>query len=136
MEISFWAMLVAAIAAFVVGALWYSPLLFANVWIKAKGFTEGDISKAKEKNMVPSYLAGFVINIVTAVSFAFFISIASASSFNQIVFIGFMLWIGFMVPIFFDNKLWDMKDSWVLFFINSFYRLAALLVMSLVFFLF
>jgi hypothetical protein len=31
--------LVAALAAFLIGALWYSPVLFAKAWVRANGYT-------------------------------------------------------------------------------------------------
>src|SRR4026209_195631 len=30
---------VAALIAFLIGALWYSPVLFAKAWVRANGFT-------------------------------------------------------------------------------------------------
>ena len=35
-----WAVLAAAIASMILGGLWYSPLLFANAWMRASGVTE------------------------------------------------------------------------------------------------
>jgi Protein of unknown function (DUF1761) len=32
-----WAVLVAAVVAFVMGGLWYSPLLFGKAWVKLRG---------------------------------------------------------------------------------------------------
>ena len=31
---------VAALATILIGALWYSPLLFGNIWLKATGYTQ------------------------------------------------------------------------------------------------
>jgi hypothetical protein len=43
--INIWAVLAAALAFWVLGALWYSPVLFAKRWQKEVGFKEEDISK-------------------------------------------------------------------------------------------
>ena len=43
--INIWAVLVAALAFWVLGALWYSPVLFSKRWQKEVGFKEEDISK-------------------------------------------------------------------------------------------
>lgn len=45
MDINWLAMLVAALVPLAVGALWYSPLLFANVWMKTTGLTEEQLKK-------------------------------------------------------------------------------------------
>ena len=39
----------AAVVSFIIGMLWYSPLLFGNAWMKAGGFSKKDINKAKKK---------------------------------------------------------------------------------------
>jgi hypothetical protein len=50
-QLNFLAILVAAVAAFVLGALWYSPVLFAKQWMKAHGYTP-DKLEAMKKGMV------------------------------------------------------------------------------------
>ena len=45
MQMNWLAMLVAAIVPLAVGALWYSPLLFANAWMKSTGLTEDALKK-------------------------------------------------------------------------------------------
>lgn len=45
MNINWLAMLVAALVPLAVGALWYSPILFANAWMKASGVTEENLKK-------------------------------------------------------------------------------------------
>ena len=43
-QLNIWAILVAAISAFVVGGLWYS-VLFGTAWKKANGFTDASVPK-------------------------------------------------------------------------------------------
>ena len=45
MIINHWAVLVAAVSDFVVGALWYSPILFYKGWMKENNFSEEDLKK-------------------------------------------------------------------------------------------
>jgi len=42
MEINLWAVLAAAVSSFLLGGLWYSPLLFLKPWNAAMGRTEED----------------------------------------------------------------------------------------------
>ena len=40
MGINYWAVLVAGVAYMVLGAIWYTPALFGNAWLKAIGKTK------------------------------------------------------------------------------------------------
>ncbi|MCK9639627.1 MAG: DUF1761 domain-containing protein [Prolixibacteraceae bacterium] len=44
--INVWAVLVGTLAFWVLGALWYSPVLFGKIWQKEIGFKEEEIKKA------------------------------------------------------------------------------------------
>ena len=63
--------LVAAVAIFFVGGLWYSPLLFAKPWVKAMGMDINDKEKmeAMRKSAGPAYLQTFLLAIVTSTAF-------------------------------------------------------------------
>jgi hypothetical protein len=62
------AVLVAAVSMFLVGALWYSPLLFARPWMAANGFTEQSL---RDKGGVGRVFAGsFVLALVSAANLA------------------------------------------------------------------
>jgi hypothetical protein len=43
--INYLAVLVSAASTFVIGGLWYSPLLFQKAWMRANGLTESDLEK-------------------------------------------------------------------------------------------
>jgi hypothetical protein len=65
-EINLWAVLAAALASFLLGGLWYSPLMFLRPWLKATGQAESE-----QKPHPPSvFAASFVFALVAAVSFA------------------------------------------------------------------
>ena len=38
--LNIWAILVATVSAFLLGALWYAPFLFGKAWQRANGFGE------------------------------------------------------------------------------------------------
>ena len=56
--INIWAVLVSALAFWVLGALWYSPVLFSKRWQKEVGFKEEEISKT---NMFKVFGLSFVL---------------------------------------------------------------------------
>ena len=47
-EINFWSIPIAAVAALVIGAVWYNPKVFGNAWMREAGMTE---DKMKGGNM-------------------------------------------------------------------------------------
>jgi len=65
-----WAILVAAVVAFVLGALWYSPQLFGKAWKRANGFGEDEPPKATGQMM----LLAFVLTLVMSANLAMFLN--------------------------------------------------------------
>ena len=66
-SINLWAVLLAAIAEFIVGAIWYMPL-FGGTWRKITGFDKLKPAQQKEaqKGMGPLLAAQFLAGLVTA----------------------------------------------------------------------
>ena len=64
------AVVVAALSDFVVGALWYSPLLFGKPWMKANGFTPEDLKKG---NPAVTYTVVLVLSLVISYILALFL---------------------------------------------------------------
>lgn len=83
-SINWLAVLVAAIAAFAIGGLWYGPLL-GKPWMRASGVTE---EKARSANMAVIFGLAFVLELVAAVALAMFIGPEADLRFG--VFAGFM----------------------------------------------
>ena len=67
---NWFAVLVAAIAGYTLGALWYSPILFGNKWMKLEGHKEEDLKKGWGKAMlitfITTFLTAFVLEAVVA----------------------------------------------------------------------
>ena len=63
-ELNWLAILVAAIAAFVLGGVWYSPRLFGNAWMQDVGLTE---ESAAESNMALIFGGAFVLILIAAI---------------------------------------------------------------------
>lgn len=77
------AVIVAALAGFAIGGLWYGPL-FGKVWMQESGMTE---EKMKSSNMVRTYGGTLVLNLIAAFSLAMFIG---KGDLNFGLFAGFM----------------------------------------------
>ena len=68
-EINYLAVVVGVLLNMAGGALWYSPVLFANPWMAANGFTKKEIEAkgGAAKGYVVSVVASIVITLVLAV---------------------------------------------------------------------
>src|SRR5689334_19616362 len=107
-SINYVAILVAGIAAMVVGAVWYSPMLFAKAWMKALGrdmdkMLKEDMAKMR-KDAAPGYLVTFITTLVISyVMSLFIVTAANASGMHGATFgasIGFWTWLGFVATTF------------------------------------
>ncbi len=128
--VNYVAVLVAAIANMVLGALWYSPGVFGKVWMKATGKTQKDMEASKKE--APKYYAlSFVGSIVMAYVLAVFIQWAQVNSIALAVILGFLIWLGFVLTISLQPLLWEGKKQ-ELFLLNNGYNFVALLVMAVI----
>ena len=66
-----WAVLLAAVATFAVGGLWYSPLLFNRPWQRLTGLTDQALRAGSPARV---FGLSFVAALVAAVNLAFFLS--------------------------------------------------------------
>jgi len=69
-DINWLAVFVSALSTFLIGGLWYSPVLFARPWMALNGFTEEDLRKA---NMAKIFGGSFVLSLIIATNLAFFL---------------------------------------------------------------
>lgn len=107
-EINYLAVLISAIAGFVIGALWYS-FLFGKVWMKLSGMDKKKIEKEKERGMAKSYILGFAALLVMAFVLAHFVDMAEAASVLEGAQAGFWAWLGFVATIMLNKVLWEGK---------------------------
>ncbi len=69
-EVNYLAVVLAALSAFLLGGLWYSPLLFANKWMALTGQSE---ERLKSGSMGLIFGGAFLLNLVAAYVFALFL---------------------------------------------------------------
>ncbi len=126
-----WAVLVSAIAAMVIGFLWYSPMLFATPWMRLMGMDPNDKAKIAEmrKSAGKMYGLSFVASIVSAVLLAKIIDISSINSVPYGMKIGFAVWLGFVATVQLTGALFG-KQPTKLYLINTGYQLVCYLAMG------
>jgi len=96
MQLNYWAILLATVLDFIVGAVWYSAL-FGKLWGKIHGFDK--LPKAEQqklmKSMGPFYALQALVTLITVIVLAIFL--AYQPTWNAYAMTGFF-WIGFVVP--------------------------------------
>jgi hypothetical protein len=89
-----WAILVATVVAQVIGGFWYSPLLFAKVWMRETGLTT-EALKASPSKM--PFVVAIVSALVLAVALAMIhAALAAESAWGAL---GNGLWVGLVTGI-------------------------------------
>ena len=95
-EVNYLAVILATIAQFIVGAIWYMPI-FGKLWGKIHGFDQHSKKEQDEarSKMMPLLIAQFLFTLVTTFVFAKLILLMPYESLYKIAL---MLWVGFVVP--------------------------------------
>ena len=65
--------LTAAVLAFVLGALWYSPALFAKAWVRAHGYTDEQLERMRS-GAARAYSISFACFLVMAAAMALLVA--------------------------------------------------------------
>ena len=104
------AVLVATLAAMVVGSLWYSPLLFVNVWMKELGHTPPE-QKDVMKTAGPAMAGQLIASFITAYVLAHILGYAGATTAILGIQGAVWAWLGFQATsaashVFFERKSW------------------------------
>ena len=96
MEISIVGVILATIAQFAIGAIWYT-FIFGKIWGKIHGFDalDKETQQAMMKQMGPLYGLQFLVTVFSSVVLA--ILIKNAPSLSPYT-IAFSVWAGFIVP--------------------------------------
>lgn len=88
-----WAVLVCIFSQMLIGSLWYSPVLFGNLWLKAIGKTKEDISN-KEAQKAMSFSLIPAISLVLLM--ATVVGIENAQTVTDALFLGTIVSAGFI----------------------------------------
>ena len=112
MHINYLAIIIAAVAQFIIGAIWYMPL-FGNLWGEIHGMEK--VSKEERQKMMKSmgpFLAlQFLVTLVTTFVLAIFI--ANQPTWNAYAMAAFF-WIGFVLPTQVSGVIFGgTKSKWI-----------------------
>ncbi len=129
-DVNYLAVFVAAILAFGLGALWYGVLM-ARPWMNAQGFSEQDLA-ADSTNMGRTFGLTFLAYLFLALVMAMLVDLTGPATVNQGLWLGAMVWFGFMVPVNLTSVLYARKGLSLFFIDGTFQLLMALAVAAVV----
>jgi hypothetical protein len=125
-----WAILVSAVAIFMLGGLWYSPLLFAKRWVALMGKSEEELKK-NAPGPIP-FLLVFICAIVTSLAMAIILAHHSGPlDPAHAVCAAVVCWAGFAGATSFGTALFsgEKKALWL---INTSYNLLSFIIAALI----
>lgn len=120
--------LLATFCTTLVGAVWYSRLLFGDIWAKEAGL--GKRYQQASSTLVIRTVANFIVEFMMALIFRAFMTQAHLVTASAIFGLGFLLFVGFMLPLLISDLLWSEKNP-RLFAIHAGHRLALILVLCI-----
>jgi len=135
MHINMVAIVVAVVANFILGFLWYTPL-FGKAWARENNIdtsfkpASGEIAKGMFFMVIGNFFMAYVFAHNMA-AWSYVPGMDEVSPFTKIMQSSIFTWLGFYLPVDLSTVAWERK-SWKLFGINTGYHFMTLLVASVI----
>jgi hypothetical protein len=118
--------IVIAVIYFFLGAIWYSKILFGNMWMESIGKTEDELE------MKPiNFIVSFIIAFIMALFLAIVLELIGAINLINGVLIGLVIWIGFVATFGLYDVLYQDKN-FKTYIIDILYHLMGLLIAGII----
>ena len=124
MKIKYPAVIVAALVHFIIGGLWYSPLLFGNKFLQIINWTPEQLAQIQAKGPVKELIIAFVTSVVLVYVLAHFVQYTKAKTAWGGIETAFWLWLGFIVTTQLATVIFEQRPLG-LYLINISYQLVA-----------
>jgi hypothetical protein len=120
--VNWMAVLIAGIVHFTIGMIWYSPLMFAKMWMELTGVSE---MKPSLQDMIMTVLS----SLITAFVLGNIIILSGAKTIVDGAVVGIMVEIGFIATLLLGDMIFE-KKPFKLFLLRNGYNLIALSVIG------
>ncbi|MCK9409541.1 MAG: DUF1761 domain-containing protein [Bacteroidetes bacterium] len=124
-SLNWFAVFCAALSSFMLGGVWYSPLMFGNAWMKVAGMTEESV---KQGNPAKIYGGAFVLALIASINLALFLADPKTDLAFGIA-AGAATGIGWVAPAFGVVYLFEQRPT-LQWFINGAYWVVAFIIMG------
>jgi hypothetical protein len=122
MKIKYLAVLVATLVHFMLGGLWYSPVLFGNKFIQLINWSPEKLQQIQNESHGKELAIAFVMSLVLVYILAHFVQYTKATNAMGGLQTAFCLWLGFVVTTQLPTVLFELRP-FGLFAINVAYQL-------------
>ena len=129
--VNYLAVLTSAVVIFVLGGLWYSPVLFAKKWMSLMGKTEAELKADSSGAMPILYLLAFICALLTAWVLAVLLNHFVNLTPLRGALVGALCWVGFAGPTSFATALFSGQPK-LLWLINSSYNLISFILAGII----
>ncbi len=100
-----WAVLIAAVAAYLAGWAWYSPVLWRKPWRESRGKTANNAKEGmKETPKVIAY--GFINTLAISFVISVFLVLTGVTTLLEALQVALLLCFGFVVTVKFNDLLY------------------------------
>lgn len=117
------ALIVAAVVSFIIGMLWYSPMLFGKLYMKAVGGHDGN-----KGNMAGMMVLQFIFGLIQVWALSRILNSQGVTTVNDALMSGAIVWLGFSVINAWSTQMWENRNAtgmWISVFCNLVTVLAA-----------
>jgi len=128
LSINPFAVIVAAVAVFLLGALWYSPLLLGRQWVAAHGYTAEKLVEMR-KGAAASYAVSFLCYLLMGAVLSVLAGETGVATAAGGLRLGAICWLGFAATIGLTANLFSEKPL-TAYLIDAGYQLVYLAVMG------
>jgi hypothetical protein len=123
-QVNYLAVFICGVVSIVIGAVWYSHIVFGRTWMDEGDKSEEELKK--DFNPIKTYGISFLCNLFVAFALAQLLAHCGANTIAEGIRISFLCWLGFFIAPMLQNSLHE-KKSVRLIFIDSGYHLINIL---------
>ncbi len=125
-DLNWLAVIVAAVAYFAIGGLWYSPVLFQKPWMETSG-----INPQEDSNTGAIFVLSFAFNFLGALATAFLAEATGASDVADGILLGLIVGIGYVVSTLALTEMFENRPG-KLILINNGYHIVGLIAVAII----
>ena len=128
-QLNWLAVFVGALVYFALGALWYSPVLFAKPWMRSIGWDE---SRPQPQASPMTYIAPGLLYVVAAIATGILAVATGSDTVGEGIMLGLVIGIGYALVLTAVDAVFDPNkpQPWIWFAISGAYHLVGLLIVA------
>jgi hypothetical protein len=109
-HLNYVSVLVVAVVGFLLGWLWYSPILFAKAWLAEMKITPEQIAAEKEKGMAGYLVKGFLFTLLSTFGLAVIIRSHGVPNWKHGAAVAAFIGVFVVLMRYLSNAVWEKKS--------------------------